>query len=197
VELNEIGDSTVRGWWWSFQNSNLSWPNGRTRPELTLTIPVGEHLLNGRFDLLITDNQNAHIFDWKTGKPRPVGHLRHDWQTRLYLAMIAESGDALGQRYVPDDIAITYWYVAEPDEPRTIHYSQSWHEQNWGEIWQLVDQIEAELVQDSWPLTEDWNHCRVCAYQAYCGRQTAGTADTILDEDEEILSVLPLEPNIP
>ena len=197
VELNEVGDSTVRGWWLAFQSSKLQLPGGRSLPELSLTVPVGEHLLGGRFDLLITNNQMAHIFDWKTGRPQPESRLAHDWQTRLYLAMIAESGDALGTRFAPEQIAITYWYVSEPDKPRTIHYDQSWHEQNWAEIRQLVAQIESQLSVDEWPLTDDLEQCRVCAYQAYCGRQAAGRAELAADEDEEAIISLQLEPNIP
>jgi hypothetical protein len=197
VEPNEIGDGVVRGWWLAFQSSGLRLPNGRSLPELSLTIPVAGHLLNGRFDLLITDNRQAHIFDWKTGRPQPESRLRHDWQTRLYLAMIAESGDALGAKFVPEQIAITYWYVSEPDVPRTIGYSHVEHKQNWAEIQQLVTQIESQLALDEWPLTDDWGECRVCAYQAYCGRQAAGTAELPPNEDEEEIITLQLEPNIP
>ena len=201
VELNGIGDSVVRGWWLAFQNSKLQLPNGRSRPELTLTIPVDEHLLNGRFDLFITDNQTAHIFDWKTGRPQPEHRLHHDWQTRLYLAMVAESGEALGANFVPEQISITYWYVSEPDAPRTIQYDAAWHEQNWAEIRQLAAQIDTQLSLDEWPLTDDLGECRLCAYQTYCGRQDAGTAVSMSNEDaeedaEQIVS-WQLEPNLP
>ena len=203
MELNEIGDSTVRSWWLAFQNSNpisnLQSPisTHRRRPELTLTIPVGAGLLNGRFDLLITDDKKAHIFDWKTGKPQPEHRLRHDWQTRLYLAMVAESGEALGRKFAPEDIAITYWYVSEPNAPRTIGYDGRWHEQNWAEIQQLVAQIESQLDEGEWPLTANLNECRLCAYQTYCGRQEAGTAQSMPDEDVEEIANWQLEPNIP
>ena len=197
VEVNEISDSVVRGWWLAFLSSNLQLPQGRSWPELSLTIPVEGHSLNGRFDLLISNNQQAHIFDWKTGRPQPESRLSDDWQTRLYLAMIAESGEALGANFAPEQISLTYWYVSEPDKPRTIGYSRIWHEQNWAEIQQLVAQIEAQLALDAWPLTDDWGECRICAYQAYCGRQEVGTAELPAEEDEEEIMSLQLEPNIP
>jgi hypothetical protein len=87
--------------------------------------------------------------------------------------------------------------VSEPDKPRTIRYNQSWHEQNWAEIQQLVAQIESQLALDEWGLTDDLGQCQVCAYQAYCGRQAAGTAESAADEDEEAIVTLQLEPNIP
>ena len=197
IELNGISDSVVRGWWLAFQSSGLQLPNGRSLTELTLTIPIAGHLLNGRFDLLITDKQTAHIFDWKTGWPQPEHRLRHDWQTRLYLALIAESGDALGAEFAPEQITLTYWYVSEPDTPRTIQYDAAWHRQNWAEIEQLVAQIEAAVAEAVWPLTDDLAQCRSCAYQAHCGRQEVGTAESAPNEEEEEVVSLQLEPNLP
>ena len=203
VEINEIRDGVVRGWWLAFQNGSplsvlpSSLTSYKLRPELTLTIPIERHLLNGRFDLLINDNEKAYIFDWKTGKPQPEHRLRLDWQTRLYLAMVAESSEALGANFLPENISITYWYVSEPDVPRTIAYDARWHEENWTELKQLVRQIEIQLDEKSWPLTSDLNECRFCAYQAYCGRQEAGIAEATLEEDAEELESWQLEPNIP
>ncbi len=203
IELNGISDSVVRRWWLAFQGSNpvsslqspaSSW---QRLPELSLTIPVGGYLLNGRFDLLVIADQQAHIFDWKTGKPQPERRLRHDWQTRLYLAMVAESSTALGADFAPEQITLTYWYVSEPDAPRTIQYDAAWHRQNWAEIEQLVTQIEVATAEGMWPLTDDWEQCRPCAYRAHCGRQEVETAESAPDEDAEEVVSLQLEPNIP
>ena len=82
---------TLRGWWLTFVQYKPKLPHGRTLPELTLTIPIGRHLLHGRFDLLVVgekeDSPFAQLYDWKTGKLPDETTLRHDWQTRLYLAM--------------------------------------------------------------------------------------------------------------
>ena len=100
--------------------------------------------------------------------------------------MLAESGAALTE----DDsslhaaqIALTYWYVDDPLEPRTISYSQERHDQNWAEIGELVTKIDDCLKQEQWPLTDNWSHCRTCAYQAYCGRQEAGASVRVLAEE--------------
>jgi RecB family exonuclease len=172
-------------------------PAGETHPERSLTVPIGEHVLNGRFDLLILSPDTAHIFDWKTGRPHSEAELRQDWQTRLYLAMLAEGGAALGHTLQPDQIAITYWYVNDPAEPRTIRYNLAWHKQNWADLQALVAQIDEALVQDTWPLTDDWSHCRQCAYQAYCGRQEAGETAPTESEEAADETDLFLEPEIP
>lgn len=206
-------DDLVRQWWNSFRDTELALPQGRPLPELSLTVPVDGHLLTGRFDLLIVGEREgrpfAHVFDWKTSRPQAETTLRSDWQTRLYLALLAESGSALlpdERTFAPDDLAITYWYVGEPDRPRTVRYSSDWHAQNWAEIRAIVQQIDARSPEEIWPLTDDWSHCRVCAYQVICGRQEAAAAaapapvEAPLEEDdlpETADAALALEPETP
>ena len=194
-----IPDSLVRQWWGQFEaNSpvkNIP-PNARFLPETGLTVPLGDHLLYGRFDLLVIgeDEQNrpfAHIFDWKTGRPPAPSELKDRWQTRLYLALLAEGGSAFwpqGVQLAPEQISLTYWYVQAADAPITVGYSAAEHQVNWDELQQYTHQINeamgADSTADSWPLTDDWSHCRECAYQSFCGRQGAGTAVPELDEAE-------------
>lgn len=215
IEAAAIPDRHLRNWWLVFEKSRHHLAPGRFLPELTLTIPIGKHLLHGRFDLLIIGEANGEPFtqlvDWKTGRPRSEADLRHDWQTRLYLALLAEGVGALGDEVMggelmrdgvmaPERMGMTYWYVAEPDAPRTIQYDQAWHDRNWAELQKIVADLEMQLGDDTeWPLTEDWTICRSCVYQVYCGRQEAGTAVMPLDEwdEEPLFAEEPLEPDLP
>jgi CRISPR/Cas system-associated exonuclease Cas4 (RecB family) len=194
VETAALNDADLRRWWTLFANSGLRLPDGRLLPELSLTVPIDGHLLTGRFDLLVLGEDKssgaayAHVFDWKTGRPRDEADLRQDWQTRLYLAILAEGGGALwdnGRTLAPDHIVITYWYVNEPEAPRTLAYSTVQHADNWADIRALVAQISRQMTADAWPLTDDLARCRECAYQVYCDRQGVGLAPHGLDEDEE------------
>jgi hypothetical protein len=190
IPLTTIGDAAVATWYQAFKESKLAIPNGRYLPEHRLTVPVGKHLLLGRFDLLIVGERAgepfAHIYDWKTGKARDEHVLRQDWQTRLYLTLLAEGGAALGgngRSLKPENITLTYWYAAQPDKPRIMEYGQAEHDQNWADIQAVVAQVDESLGQDKWPLTDDLAQCRRCAYQIYCGRQAAGLADPPTNED--------------
>lgn len=199
VPLNSVGDTAVSTWFQTFIQHNPVRQNGRFLPEHRLTVPIGNHLLLGRFDLLVVREAEgaaageengapfAHVYDWKTGQPRSERALRQDWQTRLYLALLAEGGAALwrGRALLPENVTLTYWYVTEPDAPRHFTYSQAEHRQNWADIQAIVAQIDAHLTAETWPLTGDLAQCRRCAFQVYCGRQEAGLGSSRLDEEAE------------
>ena len=204
VVPSDIPNKQLRAWWESFERQGPPLPPGRRLPEIRLTVPVGSHYLVGRFDLLIIESDEtssrAHIFDWKTSKPRSLTDLQSDWQTRLYLAMIAESGDALvrdGPPLAADQITFTYWYADDPGSPRRIRYSAAEHEQNWRQILALVDEIDLCQEAGEWPLTEDWTRCRTCPYQAYCGRWEAGQYEVTIHEERPVYDFSLLEPETP
>lgn len=183
----DTAEELLRGWWDAFLRHQPVTRHSAQRllPEATVTVPLGQHNLIGRFDLLaLNADGTVHLYDWKTGKPRSVVALQQDWQTRLYLALAAESGPALGMPDLqPEQVRLTYWYAQEPTAPRVMRYDTAVHEQNWAEISQLVAQIEAMLPQEEWPLTSDLTHCAVCLYRAYCARfDTPQLIEDILEE---------------
>lgn len=201
----DIEDQVVRGWIDLFHAHTPRLPQGRRYVETSLTVPIGRHFLTGRFDLLVVDDSGprpaAHVYDWKTSAPRPVEKLRLAWQTRLYLALLAEGGSGLlgGGRFAPADLSFTYWFLSEPEQPRTIHYTQADHNRTWGELQAIVADIDARLASGDWPLTENLDHCRRCSYQAYNGRQDAGAPEPVeIDEDDDLFGETtfagPIEP---
>ncbi|RMG93098.1 MAG: PD-(D/E)XK nuclease family protein [Chloroflexi bacterium] len=222
VDEASLTSSLLRQWWLAFQNSGLKFPNGRFLPEhkLSLIVPspnpaVPSFLLVGRFDLLVVgeDEENGpfvHVYDWKTSRPQSVSELQGLWQTRLYLALLAEGGGVLwpnGRSLKPEAITMTYWFTQEPDKPRIIRYSQTEHARNWADIQAVLSEIRTEFLEGEWPLTDDRTICRQCMFQVYCGRQTAETAvfpatEAMLEEETEdelwaSLTDTELEPDIP
>ena len=191
-----VDDKTVGRWWQTFKKQGPSLPQGRRFPELSLTVPIGRHLLTGRFDLLILGDKTAHIFDWKTdARPRTEAELAEDFQTRLYLALAVEGSAALEQGVDPDHLSLSYWYVNQPDAAVTISYSQQAHNDNWARLSAIVQEIDQQLsTKVILPLTNDLGECARCAYQIYCGR----LVDTMnLDEwemEEETAELAPPAP---
>ena len=175
-----VEDKTVGRWWQTFKKQGPVLSSGSPRshrafPELSLTVPIGRHLLTGRFDLLILGEKAAHIYDWKTdARPRTEAELVNDLQTRLYLALAVEGSPALEQPVDPDQLSLTYWYVNDPAAAVTISYSKEAHHDNWATLAAVVQEIDTQLsTQTVLPLTDDLGECARCAYQIYCGRQMA------------------------
>lgn len=194
VESAAETDPVIRDWWSIYLNQGPDLPAGQRYVEAGLTVPIGRHFLMGRFDLLVIDRSASNqargtIFDWKTGNPRPIERLLHAWQTRVYLAVLAEGGAALADgaagELSSDMMSMVYWYLEDPRTPRVVAYSQAQHRSNWQELTELVSEIDRQLSVQEWPLTSDWSECRQCPYQAYCGRQAAGQFELEVEDEEE------------
>ncbi|HSH05397.1 MAG TPA: PD-(D/E)XK nuclease family protein, partial [Anaerolineae bacterium] len=170
LPINPPTTPPLSTWWQAFQQHPPPLPTGQRRPEFTLIAPLNSAQLIGRFDLLITTPTSAHIFDWKTGNPRPRHQLQQDWQTRLYLALLAQAQTTLGLNLAPHQLHLTYWYPQDPQNPVTFTYSPNQHDQDWAEITTIIAQIEAQTTAEQWPLTPHHNHCLYCPYQAHCHR---------------------------
>ena len=194
-------DAVLRVWWTTFQQQRPPLPTGQRFVETSLTIPIGpaarpRHHLTGRFDLLVvgdgaSDQAAARLYDWKTGRSRDEARLRREWQTRVYLAVLAEGGAALApnapEAFRPERLSLTYWYVEDPERPRLIAYDAATHRLNLGEIEAVVAEVDRQLATNERPKTDDWSQCRLCAYRAICGRQAAGAGalDTSDPDDAE------------
>ncbi|MGB1252623.1 MAG: PD-(D/E)XK nuclease family protein [Candidatus Promineifilaceae bacterium] len=194
-------DENVKRWWEIFQRRGPHLPEGKRFPEASMTIVAGGMRLFGRFDLLITNDTSAHIYDWKTERsPRSAWRLREDWQTRLYLALVVEGADALGHSYHPDDVSMTYWFAEAPEQSVVIRYNSDWHRQNWAEIKATIGRIERRLAASEaiWPLTDDLELCASCGYRTYCGRDAVVAVEPSESElewaFEESAEMLEIEP---
>ena len=202
VELPPDLVDDMRLWWRNFELHPPDIPStdeGEYRPEMSLTVPVGKHFLYGICDLLVLSDTAVHIVDWKTERnPRSAETLQNEWQTRLYLMMLAEGGTALGRTYAPEQIKLTYWFARAPEKSVTIHYDTVQHTRNWAELTAEVERIERRLAVPNaiWPLTDDWSKCETCRFQGFCGRvQDVRPSREAEEAAEEALSPI-LEPDV-
>lgn len=181
-------DPKLALWLKRFQIWSDSLPAGNRLVELNLTVPIASHYLSGRLDLLVIGDDEAHIFDWKTAiHPPNLETLWQDMQSRFYLALAAEGGEAVNLNLEPANISLTYWYPHEPPIQVRLEYSQERHRENWGILRDLVAGIEWLMDQEApWPKTFNLDNCRRCPYQIICGRQVGSIdlGDWELDEDE-------------
>jgi hypothetical protein len=191
VDSGDIADVELRRMWERFVSRKPALPPGRRYPEVSMTVPIGRHFLTGRFDLLVLGEGRAHIFDWKTdARARSAAQLREDLQTRLYLALATEGSAGLKHPLSPEQAALTYWYVNDPESSATFEYSRAQHDANWGYLQRLADELDRQAQAGGiWPLTDDLDQCAQCAYQLFCDRQVDRLDLAEWEPDDEALSM--------
>ena len=129
--------------------------------EHSRTFVIERFLFTVVYDLIIAWGDRATIFDWKTYRQPPKSkNLENNWQTRLYLYVLAETSE-----YEPEQIQMTYWFVksGEPSS-MTINYSQSQHQQASRELKDLLTNLKAWLqnyqqFQTDFPHHSNCEHC--------------------------------------
>lgn len=150
-------------------------PNPKTfrQAEHCRTLNFQGYLLTVIYDLLIEDEQQAQILDWKTYlKPRNRQYLEHDWQTRLYLYVLAETSD-----YSPEQISMTYWFVQSQPEPQSLKftYNTGQHEQTRRDLTHLLTELTGWLQryrdgEDFPQVGESQGDCTYCNFAVRCQR---------------------------
>ncbi|MBI1242552.1 PD-(D/E)XK nuclease family protein [Umezakia ovalisporum] len=140
------------------------------------TLQTNNYLLTVVYDLLITDHQQAQIIDWKTYPQPPHKHqLQQNWQTRLYLYVLAETS-----AYLPKNISMTYWFVQCEGEPQNIkfNYNTTQHQKTAKKLNQLLNQLtnwlEDYRKNQLFPqVIETSQICNYCHFAPRCDRTQA------------------------
>lgn len=188
-------DAQLQSWMSAFANAAPeilnSTPNSQTfrESEHYRTLQVQDYLLTVIYDLLIADNQQAQILDWKT-YPKPLNKrkLEQNWQTRLYLYVLAETSD-----YLPENISMTYWFVQPEGKPQSVKFSYNTtrHQQTAKKLNQLLSRLtywmehyyHGELFPQE---PEGSKACDYCQYTTRCNRQSRAQDIHSLASSEQI-----------
>lgn len=149
------------------------------------TLEFGENSLVVIYDMLVLEDDRAQILDWKTyARPRNPQLLAQNWQTRLYLYVLAETSD-----YQPEQLSMTYWFLPPPSQPGqsvtptplTFPYSESHHTQTHQDLTRLLQQLQQWLQsysqdfpvcpESGFPQVEQaLGHCQHCSFTSRCQR---------------------------
>ena len=173
--------SDLAAWWDNYLASPPpDLPQAR-HPEMTLSVPLGEHRLIAKFDLIaIEPGGRAVIVDWKTSAKRPrPGWLVQRLQTRVYLYLLVRAGAVLNggsepgrsasQPLRPEQIEMIYWFANFPDEPERLRYDATQFEADERNLREMAAEI-AQRDDEVFPLTDDIKRCLFCAYRSLCRR---------------------------
>ncbi|NEQ51797.1 MAG: PD-(D/E)XK nuclease family protein [Leptolyngbya sp. SIO3F4] len=166
-------------------------PSERLRQsEHQRTLALNGYVFTVIYDLLVLTQELGLIVDWKTYlKPSLKEYLAHDWQTRLYLYVLAETSDL-----EPEQLAMVYWFVRHrdkqgnelpPSDYRFV-YSLEQHDQTRTDLLQLTDRLSDLRQQEYFPKTDYLDRCQRCPFQIRCQRVDELVLPIDLDAIEEI-----------
>ncbi|MEA5578240.1 PD-(D/E)XK nuclease family protein [Anabaena sp. UHCC 0451] len=135
------------------------------------TLQIQDYLITVIYDLLIADQEKADIFDWKTyPQPPDKRYLAKNWQTRLYMYVLAETSE-----YLPKNISMTYWFVQSKDQPKNIQfkYDTRKHKQTGQELKQILSNLTKwfEEYHQNQPFPQEpavKKSCEYCQYAVRC-----------------------------
>lgn len=160
------------------------------------TLNFKDYLLTVVYDLLILDDHEAQILDWKTyPRPQNPARLARNWQTRLYPFVLAETSG-----YLPGQISMTYWFVqsqTSKPEPQSLlfAYSEAQHQRAKAVLSnllrQLTDWLQAYQAGISFPqVPETAPLCKFCQFAVRCQR-TQGLSSAVDGHHQLSLAEIP------
>ena len=126
----------------------------------------------------MADEKTAKIIDWKTYPvPQNKSRLEKDWQTRLYLYVLAETSE-----YAAKQISMTYWFVKanfdKPDTPAFVKfaYNQAKHKKTDEDLTVLLKNLTCwlkcyqEMGVDFPQINLGSKACDFCQFGVRCER---------------------------
>ncbi|MEL7506955.1 MAG: PD-(D/E)XK nuclease family protein [Cyanobacteria bacterium J06554_1] len=168
-----------------------SGPDERLRQsEHQRTLAFNGYLFTVIYDLLVLTDSSGLIVDWKTYlKPPLQQYLAQDWQTRLYLYVLAETS-----HLNPEQLTMAYWFVRHrndrgedlPPSDYRFAYSLQQHDQTRAELLRLTDQLSALRQSNAFPQTSVLERCGRCPFQIRCQRLDEPSLPLDLEDIEEI-----------
>ncbi len=123
------------------------------------------------YDLLVLSPNQATIIDWKTYRqPEQKDKILGNWQTKLYLYVLAEKFN-----YLPEQIFFDYWFIssAEKIEKYSIQYSNLFHQQIKQDLADILHKFE-DLITNFYLQKINFPHhdkCEQCHYRHHFNQQ--------------------------
>ncbi|MBT9317230.1 PD-(D/E)XK nuclease family protein [Leptothoe spongobia] len=154
------------------------------------TLAFNGYVFTVIYDLVVLTQESGVIFDWKTYlKPPLKQYLASDWQTRLYLYVLAETSDL-----DPEQLTMVYWFVRHRDQQGNdlppsdyrFAYNLQQHDQTRADLLQLTERLSRLRQGGEFPQTQLLDRCCRCPFQIRCQRLDEATLPLDLDAIEEI-----------
>jgi CRISPR/Cas system-associated exonuclease Cas4 (RecB family) len=176
-----LQDDDLARWWENYLQfqqklsglEDLELSAARRHPELSLSAPLAGYRLMAKYDLiLVADNGNVVIIDWKTSPQQPNRNLlANRLQTQVYPYLFIAAGAHLnhGERLRPEALEMVYLYVEYPENPIRFSYSLDKFQKDQAYLQDLIKTIQ-HIPEDQFHLTTNEKHCNYCVYRSLCNR---------------------------
>ncbi len=154
------------------------------------TLAFNGYVFTVIYDLVVLTDNTGLVVDWKTYlKPPARERLAQDWQTRLYLYVLAETSGLS-----PDQLTMAYWFVRHQDDQGNdlppsayrFQYSCQQHEHIRKDLSRLTDRLSILRQRSEFPQTDSLERCRRCPFQIRCQRLKEDDLPINLETIEEI-----------
>jgi hypothetical protein len=177
-----------------FQADSQTW----RQSEHVRTLEIGNYLFTAIYDLLILQPDRAEIIDWKTYPlPRYKKDLDLEWQTRLYLYLLAETSE-----YLPKQISFTYWFIQSTPQPKSIKigYTLKQHRQTQTDLLALLSKLTDWLdayrtAREPFPqVATSTGLCDRCNFAARCRPKDPNSLalGTFTHDDLDLIPIVPI-----
>jgi hypothetical protein len=157
--------------------------------EITLSAPLCDHRLVGKFDALVLEGTGTgpclKIFEWKTSHKRGNPQsLAKRLQSRVYPYLLVRASrcfnDGLG--ISPEQVEMIYWFAGFPTQAQCYVYDQKIYAIDSEYLESLVLEIEAR-GETTFPMAREIKTCRYCTYRSLCERGVR--AGDLFDDEME------------
>ncbi len=181
----QIDDPILESWWKRFVQFQPHLPSSEYWVEHMLSIRLGAYRCVARYDLIIRNDQENIIIDWKTADRIPKrDKIEGRLQTILYPFLLSKLRHlSASTRIDPDHLVMKYWFVNFPETPFAVMYSKEKFEQDEKYLSNLVERIQT-LTEQDFEMTLDTAKCKFCNYRSLCDRgMKAGNLDELEDDE--------------
>lgn len=171
ILASTVQDVMLAEWWQSFIALKLIDLEGQKSAEKVLTVPFAEHRMVAKYDLLIENDGNFTIYDWKTSQYLPSRlTLTKRMQSIIYPFVLHASLSA--QKHLHPSgfsIEMIYWFAAHPAKPVHINYPKGQYAEDEEYLSEIINQI-CSNNEDWFVKTAEEENCKYCRYRSLCDR---------------------------
>ncbi len=155
-------------------------------PEYEVRIKIGENYLTAKYDLVIIDQNNIEIWDWKTESQKSnYKNIESRMQTIVYMYLAKEVIQKIYNLDIPiENISMKYFRLKIDNSPITVKYTNEKYMRSKSIIENYVERI-SNLNFDEY-VEKNKNHCKYCEFNKLCNNQTINydMIDESIDYDE-------------